>query len=415
MTLIKTSLLNGFATIVRIGALIGLNKVIAIYVGPAGYALIGQFSNIASIAVSISGGSIVATGVTKYTADYFNNETKQQAIWRSASLFIVFTSLPLSILIFFFSKELSTYFFKSSQFDLPLIFLAISLPMMALNSLLLSILNGKKEFRSFILQNISASIVGALISGALAIRFGLMGALVALSLNQSLMLFITLWICRDATWLTLKNFIGPTDIKEIKLLLGYGLMSIVSALLAPLGQYIVRNQLIEEFGAVAAGEWQAVFKISEIYLMFFTATLSIYYLPRLSEIRKKNELKNEIRKVYLFILPLTILSAIVIYQMRELITLTLFSKDFIGMTKLFSWQLLGDVLKIGSWILSFVMVGKGMVRWFLFTEIFFVVTWIGLTVVLTGYMGLLGAPAAFALNYGLYWFFMFFLIKNKFK
>ena len=45
MTLIKTGLLNGIAVLVRVLTLLGLNKVLAVYVGPAGYAVVGQFQN----------------------------------------------------------------------------------------------------------------------------------------------------------------------------------------------------------------------------------------------------------------------------------------------------------------------------------------------------------------------------------
>ncbi len=64
MSLVKTSLLNGIAVIVKMLSALMLNKVLAIYVGPSGYAIIGQFQNVASILVSFSGG-VLATGVTK--------------------------------------------------------------------------------------------------------------------------------------------------------------------------------------------------------------------------------------------------------------------------------------------------------------------------------------------------------------
>lgn len=83
MSLVKTSLLNGIAVIVKILSALMLNKVLAIYVGPSGYAIIGQFQNVVSILVSFSGG-VLATGVTKATAQHFDNEAKQQAVWTAS-------------------------------------------------------------------------------------------------------------------------------------------------------------------------------------------------------------------------------------------------------------------------------------------------------------------------------------------
>ena len=79
MTLVKTSLLNGVAVAVKVASALVLNKVLAVYVGPAGYAIIGQFQNAVSIIVNFSGG-ILATGVTKLTAQHYDDEDKQHAI-----------------------------------------------------------------------------------------------------------------------------------------------------------------------------------------------------------------------------------------------------------------------------------------------------------------------------------------------
>ena len=414
MSLVRTSLFNGVATAIRIGTLIGLNKIMAVYVGPAGYALIGQFSNIVSVASSISGG-VVSTGVSKFTAENYDNEAAQQAIWRVAARYLLIVTFPISLIIFIFSEQLSIQLLGNASYSPALMYLAFALPLMAVNTLILSIMNGKKEMRSYILQNIAASLLGALFSGLLAIWFGLAGALAAISLNQSIVLIVTWWFCRRFSWLRVSAFFGPVNIKSARLLMGFGLMSLTSALVSPIAQILVRNNLMEQFGEVAAGEWQAVFKISEIYLMLFTSTLSIYYLPRLSEIRERQDLWREIGKVYRLFLPMTIIAAGAIYLLRDLLVLILFTKDFIGMTNLFGWQLFGDVLKIGSWILGFVMVGRGMVGWFISTELIFSASWVIFTLLLTNMWGLQGAPAAFALNYALYWVFMGWLIRREIR
>ena len=46
MTLLKTSALNGIAVLTRVGTALLLNKILAVHVGPAGYAVIGQFQSL---------------------------------------------------------------------------------------------------------------------------------------------------------------------------------------------------------------------------------------------------------------------------------------------------------------------------------------------------------------------------------
>lgn len=69
MSLVKTSILNAVAVAIKLGCSLILNKFLAVYVGPAGYAVIGNFQNVFSILVSFSGG-VLSAGVTKYTAQF---------------------------------------------------------------------------------------------------------------------------------------------------------------------------------------------------------------------------------------------------------------------------------------------------------------------------------------------------------
>ncbi|HZK24233.1 MAG TPA: O-antigen flippase, partial [Oscillospiraceae bacterium] len=92
MTLIKTSLLNGIAVVIKMLTMLGLNKILAIYVGPAGYAAIGNFQNAAQMITTFASGAI-NTGVVKYTAEYHDDEEKQRQVWRTAGTIAVLGSV----------------------------------------------------------------------------------------------------------------------------------------------------------------------------------------------------------------------------------------------------------------------------------------------------------------------------------
>lgn len=109
MTLIKTSLLNSVAVLVKIFALLGINKVLAVYVGPAGYASLGQFQNAITIITTFASGAL-NTGVTKYTAEYVDDEPKQIEIWKTAGTLALGISLVFSVLVAVFSSRLAYFF-----------------------------------------------------------------------------------------------------------------------------------------------------------------------------------------------------------------------------------------------------------------------------------------------------------------
>lgn len=409
MSLIKTSMLNALAVITRLGTALFLNKILAVYVGPAGYTVIGQFQNVLTMVTTIASGA-VNTGVTKYTAEFYDDEERQKAVWRTAGKISIIGVFAAAIILIIFHEQLAISVLKQKNFGGIFIWLAAALLLYVFNGLLLAILNGKKEVARYVTANISGSLIGAVSATVLAIHFGLYGALVALAINQSLTFFVTFTLCRRTVWFELQNLYGRIDPDIAKKLFGFTIMTATMTIASPTSQLFVRNHLTNTFGMQAAGYWQAVWKISDIYLMLVTTTLSLYYLPRLSEIREANELKCEIWQGYRVILPVAALGALIIYLIRHQIITILFTPEFAPMSNLFIWQLVGDVVKIASWLLGYVLIGRAMISMVVITEVFFAASFVGLTIIFTRYLGLTGVTVAYLCNYTLHWCTMIFIV-----
>ena len=412
MSLVKTSLLNGIAVAVKVASALVLNKILAVYVGPAGYAVIGQFQNAVSIVVSLAGG-VVATGVTKATAQHFDDEAKQHAVWQTAIRFSLGASIVAAIVLLLMGESLAQWLLHRADMSNVFVWLALTLPAMAANNLLLAIVNGKKEVGIYVVANIIGSLISLLVVGLLAFNYGLYGTLVAFTINPAVVLLTTAAIVARRKWFKAEFLWGPMNRPAIKELSGFGLMGLTSALTVPITFMLIRDHLANTLGLTAAGYWQASWKISEIYLMLVTTTLSVYYLPRLAEIKTTSELKSEIIKVYRFVMPVVIVGALSIYLSRDFIIKTLFTTDFLPMRELFLWQLAGDVIKIGSWILAYIMLGRAMVKIFVITEILFSISFVLLSWLLVNVFGLVGMPMAYAANYLLYWGVIGCLMKSE--
>lgn len=414
MTLFKTSAWNAIAVVLRVLTALGLNKILALYVGPSGYAVIGQFQNFISMLTTFASGAI-NTGVTKYTAEYHADEAQQHRLWRTAGTIAACGCVVASFLIITLRHRLAFWLLNDDTFSSIFLWLGLSLGLYVLNALLLAILNGKKDIRRYVMASIAGSIVGILVTGGLAAAWGLYGALVALAVNQSIVALVTLSLCYRATWFRIGYLWGRIDHAKTRNLAKYAMMALTTAAVVPVSQILIRNHLIQEFGWESAGHWQAMTKISELYLLLLTSTLSLYYLPRLSEIRAADELKAEIIKGYRFILPMAVAGALSLNILRDFITVTLFATSFAPMKDLFPWQLSGDVLKIGSWLLAFVMLAHSMTRAYIITEILFSALQVLLVITATSIYGLRGAPMAYCLCYALYWITMFGVITRHLK
>lgn len=414
MTLIKTSLLNGIAVIIKMLTLLGLNKILAIYVGPAGYAALGQFQNAVQMITTFASGAL-NTGVTKYTAEHYGDEDRQHTVWRTAGTIAFIGSLTTTILVIFFNQSLAGWFLKDESLGSVFIWFASTLVLFVFNTLLLAILNGKKEIRRYVVANIAGSLFSLAITSVMVIRFGLYGALVALAVYQSLSFFVTLLLTYKAPWFKFRYLLGNVDKQAAKNLGKYTAMALTSAACVPVSHILIRNHLGETLGWDAAGYWEAIWRLSAAYLMLVTTTLSVYYLPKLSELKDASEIISEIIQGYRIILPVAAVSGLMIYLLRDLIIRILFTEDFEPMKQLFAWQMVGDTLKIGSWILAYLMLGKAMTKLFIVSEIIFSGLFYGLTVIFTEILGLEGVALAHAINYLIYWAVMALLILRSLR
>ena len=416
MNLLKTSVLDGVAVLIKTATMFILNKILAIYVGPAGYAAIGQFQNFIQMVTTFAG-SAINTAVIKYTAEYYEDEIKQRNIWRTAGSIVLLFSLIFSLIILIFQKHLSIYIFHTDLYQTVFAWFAVFLTLFTFNALFLAILNGKKEVLRLVIANIVGSIFSLVVTSLLAIKYSLYGALVALSIYQSLAFFVTLFICYKAEWFKLTYLIGKIDKDIAKKFAGFALMALVSAICVPLSQMVIRSYLIYDFGVVYAGHWDAMIRLSGAYLMLITTTLGVYYLPRLSELTNIEDVKSEVYLGYKFIFPLAVLGASLVYFLRDWIILLLFTPSFLSMRDLFLWQMIGDTLKIGSWILAYLMLSKAMTKLFITTEVIFAITSVLLTYICTQLFGFEGVSVAHLINYGMYWivmsFFVFKVLKDR--
>lgn len=411
MNLIKTSVLNGIAVVIKMLALLGINKILAVYVGPAGYAAFGQFQNMISLVTTLIGGAL-NTGVTKYTAEYVGDNDRRVAVWQTAGTLSVCLSLVVACVLFFFRGSLAESLLHDRRFSDVIAWFAVGLVFLILNTFLLAVLNGLKEIARYVVCNIFGSLLSVLLTGLLVHYHGLKGALIALATYQSIAFFSTLIVCRRLEFFSFSKLLGPLDAEVFRNLLKFAVMAIVSAACLPVTQMMIRSEIGQTLGWHAAGYWEAMWRLSSAYLMMATTTLSVYFLPRLSELKSYRELMAEIRYAYRIIIPITAGVGVLIYVLREPIVGFLFSSDFAPVSELFAWQLVGDALKIGSWIIAYVMLGRAMFKAFIFTEVVGSILFYLLAVLLIRGVGLEGVVMAYAINYAAYWLLVWVVIRK---
>lgn len=399
--IVKVFSFNAISTLVRMLTGLISVKVVASIIGPCGIALLGQLNNFSTILLGVANGGI-NSGITKYVAEYKEDESAIKKILSNALQITLFFTFIVSLGLIILHNQLSRLVMLSDEYGYVFLIFGFTIFLYTLNTLLISILNGYKEFKRYVIVNISGTIVGLLFTICFVFSMGLKGALISAVSYQSVVFFVTFWICRKAPWLSVIYYRERLDRKILRRFLNYSAMTLVSLSVVPVSQMLLRGYVISEISMTEAGWWEAMNRISNVYLMVITTSFSIYYLPRLSEIKEISELRCEIFKCYKVIIPILLSGLTLVYLLRHFVVMILFSPDFYPMESLFIWQLLGDFFKISSWLLAFLMVAKSMTKTFIATEVIFS----GLFVVL-GYLfmnlnGVVGITQAYFVNYVIY-------------
>lgn len=413
MQLKSTVSWSALATLIRLANGFVSMKIVALLVGPLGIALIGQFGNFNSIVMVLALGGI-STGVIKYTSQYKDNLDELRKVWHTITWVSVILSIPVVIVLLVFHNWLAKEFLHDVKYGSILIIFAFSLGFYVANSLLLNILNGLHEIKRFNLLNTLNSTLGLLITIALVYQYKIYGALLAMVTSQSITFFVIVFFVSKQTWFKLSNFFGKFDRFYFKKLLGFTAMSLTSMCVIPTSQMFVRGYLANHTSWDVAGCWQGMQKISDAYLMIVYTALGTYFLPKLANLQSKDQISKEISNGYKIIMPFVIISAVVIYFCRDVVIQILFAKSFGAMRDMFFWQLIGDCFKIASYLLSYLFLAKGKVKFLMLTELLFGISFTILSYCLINMYGQNGSVIAFAINYFMYFLIFIMLYYKKY-
>lgn len=412
--LVKVSFLNAVATVIRMLTGFVSVKVVAAIIGPVGVALLGQLNNFTQILLSISNGGINA-GITKYTSEYSDNEKEYVLYLGTAFRITLFLSLLTSIVLFLGAGYFSENILHDTKYRSVFYVFGATILLYALNALLTAIINGFKEYKKYVIANIIGSLVGMLFAVVLSIRYGIYGALISTVTFQSIVFFITLGIVARSYWFKWKSFVQKFDWNIVAKLGHYSLMAIVSAVTVPAGQIIVRNFITSNRSITDAGLWEGINRISGMYLMVITASLGVYFLPKLAELKTRSEIRHEVVSVYKMIIPFMLVTTFLIYIFRVFIIHLLFTSAFTGMQDLFAYQLIGDILKIMGWVLGYLLLAKAMTRVYIVMEVVNFLLLIVISFILVKWYGSIGATMAFAIVYLIYFLVLCIIFRNSLK
>ncbi|MEO5563080.1 MAG: polysaccharide biosynthesis C-terminal domain-containing protein, partial [Chitinophagaceae bacterium] len=207
---VKVSFLNAIAVFIKMIAAFVSMKAIAILSkdspggGPAAIALVGQLNNFSTILLSVCNGGI-ATGMTRYIAEYSDSPKKNQLFLGTGFWITTVLSALTGLILIVGAGFFSHIILKNPDYKFIFYVFGATIILYAYNTLLIAVINGFKEYKKYVIANVMGSIVGLAFTIILSYRFGAYGALIALVTYQSVVFFLTVPLIRKAKWFQWKQ------------------------------------------------------------------------------------------------------------------------------------------------------------------------------------------------------------------
>ena len=413
MNLKKTSLYSSIPIAVKTFSLLGINKTLAIFVGPEGYTAFAQLQNAIQIIYAASA-NVFGNCITRYTAQLEAESSKQlEDLTRALLFFCVFFSMVVATICLGFSNQLSELVLQTDSFGFLFSLLALMIPLSSVGFFLVAIFNGYQDVKALVLINSVSSILAFVFLVLMTRYYGLIGSLIALVCYQAFTLIIAIPVASRRRWFSKNLLKGELRWSYLNKLRDYLIIALFSALLAPLFQIAIRTHLIEAGSNTISGYWDAIWRLSTSYVLVLTGIISVYFLPKFSKLKYGFEYQKEVRDGIFLVLPVVMIgcSAIIIFD--EFFIVLLYSSEFLPAAEILTWQMVGDCLRMVSWIMSYLMVARAMKFEFILSQAIFHPLFYFLIIYFFKAAGLKGLGIAHALNYFLYCIFIYFLIYRR--
>ena len=398
MSLAKASVWTATSTLIKIGVGLLVIKLLAMSFGPEGVGQAGNFRQLITVLGVLSGAGIF-NGITKYVAEYQQQPDKLRSVIGTASSIILLFSTTLAGIFLVFAEPISVALFGHNEYQSAIRILAFIQISIAYTNFLLAILKGYRDAKANALSIIIGSILGVIAYVICFMLADYVGALIGLAIIPAIIVIpaIMLFTKRHyfpAHYLSLQwNKPVASDLSR------FTIMAVITCITIPVAYVMMRNLLAESYSWQDVGIWQGMSTISDAYLQFITASFTVYLLPTFSRLTSKQAQKQELLRSLRFVLLSVTAVSFTLWLLRDIAITLLFSAQFTTMRDLFSWQLIGDVLKVGCYVYGYLVIAKASLKFYLLAEVSQFVLLLAFAHWLIPLNGALGASQAYMATY----------------
>ncbi len=392
----STSIIGGASVINVVVGLVRM-KAAALLLGPTGVGLIGLMNNLLTTASGVAGLGVGTVG-TRQIAEAAGHEDPARAWQVRRALFWLTLVLALAGgVAVWLSRELLARRILGGEVGADAVgLLAIGVAVSVAAPSQTALLNGLRRIGDLARVTVGSALLSTLGGLAALWLWGERG-IVAFVLAGPIATFLLghVYVRRLPRVEGSSASLGALA-PEWSLMVRLGFAFMVASFAGTAGQLAVQTLVQERLGGEGLGLFQAAWMISMTYIGFVLGAMGTDYYPRLTAVihdaEATNRLVNEQTEVALL---LAAPALIAMMALAPWVLRVLYSDEFLGAAETLRWQVAGDVIKILSWPLGFILLAAGDGKSFMVSQWLAIVAFYGATWSLLPYLALGATGVAF--------------------
>ncbi|MBD8100296.1 O-antigen translocase [Pseudomonas fluorescens] len=352
-------------------------KLIALYLGADGLGKLGHFMSLVSIAVLLAGGGL-GHGVIKYVAEFKDSKFSLYRLFSTSVFYALGASILVLVALFSFAEKISVLVFGEPRFYWVILCLAVAQVAFAFNILFSGFFNGLGKLKVNAVVQVVSNILALPLIWFLISSYKMPGAAIAMLAIFVMPIIVSLFFVKGMPLFRMIKW-RKFDVGIGKGFARFGLMLLVSAVMFPVVEIVIRESLITQVGYSEAGIWQGSIKLSSAYIGFFSVFLASYYMPLISATREKKAITRQVIKFMLLVMGGFLIGGSVLYFGRHFFIPLLLSSEFNELENYIIFQLVGDFFKVSAYVIGFVAVAKAATKLYILSEVIQALLFVGLT------------------------------------
>ena len=413
--ILKSSSIIGGASVINI--LIGLvrTKLVAVLLGPTGIGLVSLYTGLMSAATGVATMGIGTIGTRQIAEALSKEDDRALAVVRRSMFWGALVLAGAGALVVWSLREVLAVKVLGGAVHATLVgWLALGVALSVAGASQGALMQGMRRIGDMARLSVFGSLLNTVLGVALLWQWGRAGLAAYVLIGPLVSFLLGHWYVSRLP----KLAADPVAIQEMayqwQIMLRLGIPFMGAGLVGTLVQLWIRVEVGNTLGAESLGHFQAASTISMQYIGFVLAAMGADYYPRLTGVIHDRiaaiRLVNEQTEIAL------LLSAPVFLAMIGLapsVIHLLYSTEFSPAGDVLRWQILGDVLKVASWPLGFVLLATGAGKTYFWTESLVLLIMGSLIAIFSSRVGLNMTGIAFLACYLIYLPLVYFLANRS--